>query len=184
MPLLKLLQSQKPDYSIIAFDPPKKSFRFSIYPEYKAQRAKMPDDLRSQIEEIKAILQEIGFTVVIMDDYEADDVLGSIAAQFSDTYKVVLVTGDKDAYQLLTYPNVIFSMLKKGITEFEIIDAHAVIEKLGVTPQQIIDYMALTGDAVDNIPGCAVLAKKQQRKLLQQYQSLDAIYNHLHELTG
>lgn len=182
--LLKLLQSQKPDYSIIAFDPPKKSFRFSIYPEYKAQRAKMPDDLRSQIEEIKAILQEIGFTVVIMDDYEADDVLGSIAAQFSDTYKVVLVTGDKDAYQLLTYPNVILYAGKKGITEFEIIDAHAVIEKLGVTPQQIIDYMALTGDAVDNIPGVRGIGEKTAAKLLQQYQSLDAIYKHLHELTG
>jgi DNA polymerase-1 len=182
--LLRLLQTQKPDYTIIAFDPPKKSFRFSIYPEYKAQRAKMPDDLRSQIEEIKAMLQEMGFTVVIMDDYEADDVLGSIARQYSDTFKVVLVTGDKDAYQLLTDKNVSIYAGKKGITEFESIDAASVVEKLGVTPEQIIDYMALTGDAVDNIPGVKGIGEKTASKLLQQYKTLDNIYQHLDELTG
>ncbi|MGB4269358.1 MAG: DNA polymerase I [Spirochaetota bacterium] len=182
--LLRLLQTQKPDYTIIAFDPPKKSFRFSIYPEYKAQRAKMPDDLRSQIEEIKVILQELGFTVVIMDDYEADDVLGSIANQYSGKYKVVLVTGDKDAYQLLSDRNVSIYAGKKGITEFESINADAVVEKLGVKPEQIIDYMALTGDAVDNIPGVKGIGEKTASKLLQQYGTLDNIYKHLHELTG
>ncbi|MGQ9843917.1 MAG: DNA polymerase I [Spirochaetota bacterium] len=182
--LLRLLQTQKPDYTIIAFDPPKKSFRFSIYPEYKAQRAKMPDDLRSQIEEIKAMLQEMDFTVVIIDDYEADDVLGSIASQYSNTFKVVLVTGDKDAYQLLTDTNVSIYAGKKGITEFESIDAASVVEKLGVRPEQIIDYMALTGDAVDNIPGVKGIGEKTAAKLLQQYNTLDNIYQHIDELSG
>ncbi len=182
--LLRLLLTQKPDYTIIAFDPPKKSFRFSLYPEYKAQRAKMPDELKSQIEEIKAMLQEMGFAVIIMDDYEADDVLGSVARQYSDSYKVVLVTGDKDAYQLLGDKNVSIYAGKKGITEFESIDADAVVQKLGVKPEQIIDYMALTGDAVDNIPGVKGIGEKTASKLLQQYETLDNIYTHLHELTG
>ncbi|MCX8125198.1 MAG: DNA polymerase I [Spirochaetes bacterium] len=182
--LLRLLQTQKPDYTIVAFDPPKKSFRFEMYPEYKAQRAKMPDDLRSQIEEIKEMLKEMGFTVVIMDNYEADDVLGSVASQYSGKYKVVLVTGDKDAYQLLTHKNISIYAGKKGITEFESIDANAVVEKLGVKPEQIIDYMALTGDAVDNIPGVKGIGEKTAAKLLQKYGTLDNIYLHLHELTG
>lgn len=182
--LLRLLQTQKADYTIIAFDPPKKSFRFSIYPEYKAQRTKMPDDLRSQIEEIRAMLHEMGFTVIILDDYEADDVLGSIARQYCDTFDIVLVTGDKDAYQLLTYPNVSIYAGKKGITKFESIDAASVVEKLGVRPEQIIDYMALTGDAVDNIPGVKGIGEKTAAKLLQQYKTLDNIYQHLNELTG
>ena len=119
-----------------------------------------------------------------MDDYEADDVLGSIARQYSDSYKVVLVTGDKDAYQLLSDKNVSIYAGKKGITEFESIDADTVIEKLGVRPEQIIDYMALTGDAVDNIPGVKGIGEKTASKLLQQYGTLDNIYKHLHELTG
>ncbi|HMB20260.1 MAG TPA: DNA polymerase I, partial [Spirochaetota bacterium] len=97
--LLKLMEDQHPDYLVVAFDPPKKTFRFDIYPEYKAQREKMPDDLRSQIEEIKHMLSVLRIPQVIVDNYEADDVMGSMAQKYAGSgYEVILVTGDKDAY--------------------------------------------------------------------------------------
>ncbi|MGL4370495.1 MAG: 5'-3' exonuclease, partial [Spirochaetota bacterium] len=96
--LLKLIQDQKPDYLAVAFDPPKKSFRFQLYDQYKANRAKMPDELRSQIEEIKELVGVLGIPAIIRDGWEADDVIGSCAVRFaSDECAVVIVTGDKDA---------------------------------------------------------------------------------------
>ena len=95
--LIKLMEDQKPDYLVVAFDPPKKSFRFDLYSEYKANREKMPDDLRSQIEEIKHMVSTFGLTQIEDGDFEADDILGTIARRYSSKeLEVVLVTGDKD----------------------------------------------------------------------------------------
>jgi len=182
--LLKLIQDQNPDYLVVAFDPPRKSFRFGLYPQYKANREKMPDELRSQIEEIKHMLSVLGIKRLEEADYEADDVLGTIAEKYaSKQLEVVLVTGDKDAYQLVGR-NVSIYANKKGITEFEIYDEKAVKEKLGLSPQQVIDYMALTGDTSDNIPGVRGVGEKTAQRLISDYGSLDNIYAHLAEIKG
>ena len=182
--LFKLINDQKPDYLIVAFDPPKKSFRFDLFPEYKAKRQKMPEDLRPQIEEIKHMLSVLGILRLEHGDYEADDVLGTIAATYAagDT-EVMLVTGDKDAYQLVN-DNVKIYANKKGITDFELYDRDAVINKLGITPEQITDYMALMGDASDNIPGVQGIGEKTAQKLIQEYSSIDNLYNHLNDIKG
>ena len=182
--LFKLIEDQKPDYLITAFDPPKKSFRFKLYSEYKAKRQKMPDDLRPQIEEIKHMLSELGILRIEHEDYEADDVLGTIALKYSsaDT-EVVLVTGDKDAYQLVN-DNVKIYANKKGITEFELYDRGKIIEKLGLPPESVIDYMALMGDTSDNIPGVQGVGEKTALKLISEYNTLDNLYEHLEEIKG
>ena len=182
--LFKLIQEQKPDYIVVAFDPPKKSFRFQLYPDYKANRQKMPDDLRSQIEEIKHMISVLGITKIEQEDFEADDVLGTIANTCSsDDVEVVLVTGDKDAYQLVGR-NVSIYANKKGITEFEIYGEREIEEKLGLRPEQVIDYMALTGDSSDNVPGVRGVGEKTAQKLIADYSTLDNIYAHIDEIKG
>ena len=182
--LFKLIEDQKPDYLITAFDPPKKSFRFRLFPEYKAKRQKMPDDLRPQIEEIKNMLSELGIKRIEHEDYEADDVLGTIASKYSSgDIEVVLVTGDKDAYQLVN-ENVKIYANKKGITDFELYDREKIIEKLGLPPESVIDYMALMGDTSDNIPGVQGVGEKTALKLISEYNTLDNLYEHLEEIKG
>jgi len=182
--LLRLIQDEKPDNLVVAFDPPRKTFRFEIFPEYKANREKMPDDLRPQIDEIKRMVATLGIAVIEDPDHEADDVLGTIAGKYaSKNLEVVLVTGDKDAYQLVR-ENVIIYANKKGITDHEIYDRDGVVAKLGVTPEQVIDYMALTGDTSDNVPGVRGIGEKTARKLIAEYGSLDAIYENLESIRG
>jgi len=182
--LLRLVADRKPDYLVVAFDPRKKSFRFDLYDEYKANRIKMPDDLKSQIEEIKAMVTMLGIPVALIEGWEADDILGSCAKQFgTGECDVVLVTGDKDAYQLVGDHVTIYAN-KKGISEHEIYDAGAVRQKLGIEPSQVTDYMALTGDASDNVPGVKGIGEKTAQKLVAQYGSLDSIYEHIDELKG
>ncbi len=182
--LYRLLQDQKPDYLVVAFDPPKKSFRFSLYPDYKANREKMPDDLRGQIDEIKNMMDVLGIKRIEDGDHEADDILGSIAEQIADDdLEVVLVTGDKDALQLVN-ENVKVYANKKGISEYEIYDIDGVREKLHLSPEQVIDYMALTGDTSDNIPGVRGVGEKTAQKLLGKYATLDNLYDKIEELTG
>ncbi|PKL39788.1 MAG: DNA polymerase I [Spirochaetae bacterium HGW-Spirochaetae-1] len=182
--LYKLMDEQKPDYIVVAFDPPKKSFRFGMYAEYKANREKMPDDLRSQIGEIKDMVAVMGIETLEHPDYEADDILGTIVEKYArGETEVVLVTGDKDAYQLVR-ENVLIYANKKGITEYEIYDEKAVEEKLGIRPGQVIDYMALTGDSSDNIPGVKGIGEKTALKLITEYGTLENIYAHIDDLKG
>jgi len=144
----------------------------------------MPDDLRSQIEEIKLMVETMGIQRIEEADYEADDVLGSIArSHASKEVEVVLVTGDKDAYQLVDDNTSIYAN-KKGIAEFETYDAAAVQAKLGIGPEKVIDYMALTGDASDNIPGVRGVGEKTALKLIQEHGSLDGIYSNLEGIKG
>lgn len=182
--LFRLISDQNPDYLIVAFDPPAKSFRFRMYKEYKANRAKMPEDLKHQIEEIKNMLSTLKIRSVIVDDYEADDILGTIAAQYaSKDLEIWLVTGDKDAYQLVN-DNVRIYANKKGITEFEVMDRDAIINKIGLTPEQVIDYMALMGDSSDNVPGVAGVGEKTAQKLISQFSTLENIYDRIEEIKG
>jgi DNA polymerase-1 len=182
--LFRLVEDQNPDYVVVAFDPPKKSFRFGLYPEYKANRVKMPEDLRSQITEIKSMIDALRIRRLEHDDFEGDDIMGTIAARYSSKELLVcLVTGDKDAYQLVD-ENVIICAPKKGTSEYEFYDQAAVREKLGLEPRQVIDYMALMGDSSDNVPGVRGIGEKTALKLISSYGSLDNLYAHLDELKG
>jgi len=182
--LLKLIKEEKPDYIAVAFDPPKKSFRFELYPEYKANRQKMPPDLKSQVEEIKNLVDVLGIKRLMEMDYEADDILGTVAKNFaSKDLEVMLVTGDKDAYQLVG-PNVRIYANKKGITEYEIYDAKEVESKLGLPPGKVIDYMALTGDSSDNVPGVKGIGEKTAQKLIETFGSLEKLYERIDEIKG
>ncbi|MDY6967747.1 MAG: DNA polymerase I [Spirochaetota bacterium] len=182
--LFRLISDQKPDYLVVAFDPPRKTFRFRLYPEYKANRLKMPEDMRYQIEEIKNMLQALGITQIEDPDHEADDVLGSIAKRYSrNDIEVILVTGDKDAYQLVD-DNVKIYANTKGITEYEELDAASVMDKLGIYPCQVVDYMALMGDSSDNIPGVMGVGKKNAQKLISEFGTLECIYEHIDDIKG
>ncbi len=182
--LLRLIADQKPDYLAVAFDPPGKSFRFALYPEYKANRVKMPDDLRSQIDEIKKMVDTMGIVRIEEGDFEADDVLGTMATRFaSEGVEVTLVTGDKDAYQLAGEGVRVYAN-KKGISEHEIFGAAEVEEKLGVRPDQVVDYMALVGDVSDNVPGVKGVGEKTAQKLIASYGSLDGLYGRIDEVAG
>ena len=182
--ILSLIREQSPDYFAVAFDPPVKSFRFRIYNEYKANRQKMPDDLRSQIDEIKNLVKEIGIPVIESEDFEADDILGTMAEKYaSHGLDVYLVTGDKDAYQLLD-ENVKIYANKKGISEYEIYDKENIIEKTGLKPELIIDYMALMGDSSDNIPGVKGIGEKTALKLISEYSSLENLYSNIESIKG
>ncbi len=181
--LLQLIKDRAPDYIAVAFDPPGKSFRFSLYEEYKANRQKMPDDLRSQIEEIKQLVVVLGIPVIIADNYEADDVLGTLAEQYGREYDLYLVTGDKDAYQLVTDSVKIYANTK-GVSEFTIYNRGAVKEKLGIAPEEVIDYMALVGDTSDNVPGVKGIGPKGAQKLIEEYSTLDGIYANIGSIKG
>lgn len=182
--LFKLIKEQSPDYLAVAFDPPQKSFRFRLYEEYKANRQKMPDDMRSQIGEIKRMVETLGITILEHADYEADDVLGTVAEKFSsEELEVFLVTGDKDAYQLVK-DNVRIYANTKGISEYEIYDTEGVIAKTGLSPDRIIDYMALMGDSSDNVPGVKGIGEKTALKLITEYGTLEKIYETADSIKG
>jgi len=158
--LFKLLNEYKPKYVAITWDPPEKTFRHEVYQEYKANRKPMPEDLIYQIEKIKEILKEIGFPIIISPKYEADDIIGTLVEKFKKKYKIILLTGDKDCYQLLDQ-NVVMLRGKKGVSEFTVITPEFLNEENGILPEQVPDYMALVGDTSDNIPVQKVLVLKQ-----------------------
>ncbi|HMU83730.1 MAG TPA: DNA polymerase I, partial [Leptospiraceae bacterium] len=174
----KILQDFTPEETLVAWDPPGGGFRGDMYKEYKATRKPMPDDLRSQISEIKEIVRNMGFATCEVPGFEADDVMGSMATRFGKASDVLLLTSDKDCFQLIT-KNV--SMLKgaKGVTEFVRVDPAWVENEIGVRPDQIPEYMALVGDTSDNIPGAKGIGPKTAAELIQQYKSIDGIYKNL-----
>ncbi|MFN3605223.1 MAG: DNA polymerase I [Leptonema sp. (in: bacteria)] len=179
--LFKVLNDYKPKRIAITWDPPDKSFRHYIYKEYKSNRKPIPEDLIYQIEVIKSFLKEIGFPIILSSNYEADDVMGTLVEKFKKKYKIILITGDKDCYQLLD-KNIIMLRGKKGVSEFQEISIKTLQEELGVLPEQIPDYLAIVGDSSDNIPGVKGIGPKNACELLKKYKNLENIYKNLDEL--
>ncbi len=181
--LLKLLESEEPDYIAVAFDPPKPSFRVRIDETYKAQREKTPPELSEQVQRTREILEAMDIPVFEVDDYEADDVIGTLAVQFvrQDDNEVTVVSGDADLLQLIG-EKVTVMLTKKGITQMERYDSSSLKEKYGLTPEQVIDFKALKGDPSDNIPGVPGIGEKTARNLLEEYGTLENIYNNIGQL--
>src|SRR3990170_1425255 len=177
-------QDLKPDYAIVSFDLGKPQFRFDAYPEYKAGRPSMPDDLRSQFPIVREVIGMLGMPIVELQGYEADDVIGSLARHATaagiDTY---IVSGDLDGLQLVD-DHVRLLTTRQGVAATVIYDEAMVGERYGLRPDQMLDYKALKGDTSDNIPGVPGVGEKTAVALLQQFRTLDAIYERLDEVKG
>ncbi len=181
--LLRILEQENPDYLAVVFDTGK-TFRDEIYPEYKATREKMPDDLRSQIDRIRKLIDAFNIPRLEEIGYEADDVLGSVAKQaVAEGLGVKIFTGDRDLLQLVN-ERVIVNLPGRSLADARDYLAPDVIESLGVRPDQVVDYKALMGDSSDNIPGVTGVGKKTAAKLLNDYDTLDGVYEHLDELSA
>ncbi len=178
--LRKLLQQYQPQHIAVVFDAKGKTFRHELYPDYKATRPPMPDELREQIQAIHEIIQAMGLPLLMIDHVEADDVIGTLADQAAQRQMDTLIsTGDKDMAQLVNDHVTLINTMTDTRT-----DRAAVIEKYGVPPERIIDYLALMGDKSDNIPGVPGVGPKTATKLLQQYGSLEGVITHADEIKG
>lgn len=182
--LLSVIKDQAPKYLAVAFDTPKPTFRHTQYVGYKAQRKEMPQELQGQIEGVKEIVKVLNIPQFALEGYEADDIIGTLSAQITADHKnnghthVLIVTGDKDAFQLVNddVHVLVPAHGKSGEQEF---DPEAVEKKMGVRPNQIIDYKALSGDASDNIPGIKGVGPKTAVRLLQEYGTVDQMYQEI-----
>ena len=181
--MLKLLEQERPEYLAVAFDTGK-TFRNELFPEYKATRAKMPDDLRPQIERIRQMIDAFHLPRLELEGVEADDVLGTIAYQAVEQgLGVKIITGDRDLLQLVN-DRIIVSLPGSKLSDSKNYSHNDVREYLGVEPSQVVDYKALVGDQSDNIPGVAGVGPKTAVSLLETYHTLDGIYQHIDEIPG
>jgi DNA polymerase-1 len=176
--LLKVLQDEKPEYLAVTFDVGR-TFRHDDYAEYKANRAEMPDDLRMQFGRIDQLLETFDIPTYSADGYEADDVLAALAEQAEkEGLQTLIVTGDTDTFQLVG-PNVQVLAPGRSFSDTVVYDEKRIRERYGLEPVQLIDYKALVGDTSDNVPGVRGVGAKTATKLLQEYGSVEAIYENL-----
>jgi DNA polymerase-1 len=180
--LLKLMHDEEPSHLVCAFDPRGKTFRHERFPQYKAKRMKAPEDLHTQGELIKDIVEKLGIVRVETEGFEADDVIGTLCGQATERgMKSVILSGDKDILQLVD-DNVSVYASRRGISEVDVLNRDEVKAQWGVAPEQMVDLLALMGDQSDNIPGVRGVGKTTAVKLLQQFGSLDEIYRRIEEI--
>ena len=174
-----LRKTKQPDYLAVAFDAGKPTFRHERFEAYKVQRKPMPDPLVMQLPLIKELLAASGVRIFELEGYEGEDLLATIARRIArPDLEVFLVTGDKDALQLVGPQVKVYNPHKDGL----IFDEHTVVERYGVPPNRMVDLMALMGDEIDNIPGVPGIGEKTASELLQRFGSLEALYNHLDDV--
>lgn len=184
MMLSKVLDDEKPSHVLVAFDAGKTTFRHETYAEYKGTRQKTPGELAEQIPLIKNLLDAYQIRYLEMENYEADDIIGSFAQQVDkEKYETLIVSGDKDLLQLVS-EHVQVLLPKRGVTETVRYDVKAVEEKYGIKPQQIIDLKGLMGDTSDNIPGIPGVGEKTALKLLKQFGTVEEVVNRIDEISG
>ncbi|MDR1012749.1 MAG: DNA polymerase I, partial [Lactobacillales bacterium] len=174
-----VLRKIKPTHVLVAFDAGKTTFRTTIYPEYKAGRKKTPSEFLEQLPFIRKLLEARGISWYEMPDYEADDILGTLAKKaIQSNFEVIILSGDRDLTQLAR-DKVSVEITKKGVTEIEEYTPAYIMEKFGLTPNKIVDMKALMGDTSDNIPGVRKIGEKTALKLLHEYGSLEGVYENL-----
>ncbi|PJC04822.1 MAG: DNA polymerase I, partial [Gallionellaceae bacterium CG_4_9_14_0_8_um_filter_60_335] len=179
--MLRKLRADFPaDYSACVFDAKGKTFRDDWYPEYKAHRPPMPDDLRLQIEPLHEAVAAAGWNILMVDGVEADDVIGTLAQQAAKAgARCIISTGDKDLTQLVNSQVTLVNTMSN-----EVLDEAGVTAKFGVPPERIVDYLALVGDTVDNVPGVPKCGPKTAAKWLAEYGTLDNLTAHADEVKG
>ena len=175
--LLKVLKEHRPDYLAVIFDSKAPTFRSEVYKEYKANRPAMPELLTPQIPYIKKIIEGYRIALLEMDGYEADDLIGTVAKRLESEVDIVIITGDKDILQLVSDRIQIYDTMKEkrfGVEE--------VIERFGVSPDQVVEVMGLSGDAIDNIPGVPGIGEKTAIQLIKTYGSIENLLAHVEEI--
>lgn len=178
-----ILAKQPPKYLAVSFDVGK-TFRDDIFTDYKGTREKMPDELRIQIERIKEVVAALNIPIMELEGYEADDVLGTIAAQAkSHQVPAHIITGDRDLLQLVD-ANTRVELPARGSRPPEVFDETAVFDYFGVRPDQVVDWKALVGDSSDNIPGVKGIGAKTATKLISAYETLDGVYENIEQIKG
>lgn len=181
--LLNLIRDEKPTHIAAAFDVSRKTFRTEAFPDYKANRAKTPDEFRSQITYINELLEAFQIKSFECEGFEADDILATIAAKQDSDSEILICTGDRDAFQLVN-ENITVLYPKKGVTDLARMNPEAVIEKYGLTPAQYPDFAALRGDPSDNLPSIPGVGEKTASKWIKEYGSLKELIAHVDEVPG
>ncbi|MEC5421963.1 DNA polymerase I [Virgibacillus sp. C22-A2] len=182
--LLKILEEEKPTHMLVAFDAGKTTFRHATYKEYKGGRQKTPPELSEQFPLVKELLDAFQISHYQLENYEADDIIGTLSARGrNEEWDVTVISGDKDLLQLVS-DRVTVSLTKKGISEVERYTPAFLKEKMEITQDQIIDLKALMGDSSDNIPGVPGVGQKTATKLLKQFETLDEVYKHVEDISG
>lgn len=177
--LFKLLTDEKVSHIAFTFDPGTRLERNDLYEAYKAQRKPMPEDLKPQIQKIHEMLAALEFPMYKINGIEADDIIGSLCKKFAKDFdEIIILSSDKDLYQVLD-KNIHMLRGKRGVSEFEKIDPNWVKENIGITKEQVPDYMGLVGDTSDNIPGVKGIGEKGAAKLIQEFNSLEGIYKNI-----
>ncbi|MGV3572158.1 MAG: DNA polymerase I [Ramlibacter sp.] len=178
--MTKLRRDIRADYAVCVFDAPGKTFRDDVYPEYKATRSPMPDDLRSQIPPIHEVVRLLGWKVLNVPGVEADDVIGTLACMATEQgIRTIISSGDKDLSQLVNEHVTVIDTMNDRTRDLKGVEA-----EFGVPPRLMVDYQTLVGDSVDNVPGVDKVGPKTAVKLLLQYGSLDALVEKAHEVKG
>ena len=182
--LLKLIDDVKPKYMLVAFDKSRKTFRSKMYAEYKAQRKPTPPELGEQFPLSMKVLDAIGIKNLELDDYEADDIIGTLAKHAPEDVEVVIVTGDRDELQLIDKRTKVY-YTKRGITDLQIFDeAEFAKEYEGLVPLQLIELKGLMGDDSDNIPGVPGVGEKTALKLIKEFGDVKTVLENIHNISG
>ena len=182
--LVNLLRDQKPDHLAVVFDRPEPTFRHIALDSYKANRDASPDILRQQMGLVRQVVEVLRVPVLDLAGFEADDIIATLATQAEARGDdVIIVTGDRDSYQLVQDPQIRVLYNKRGVSDYALYDEAGILERTGVTPAAYVEYAALRGDPSDNLPGVPGVGEKTAAKLITTYGGIDGIYAHLDELT-
>ena len=179
--ILKILREYSPDFAAVALDTPKKTFRAEIFADYKATREKMPDELAAQFPAMKNFCEVLGIKTVSAEGFEADDIIGTLATQASKNFSVDIVTGDRDALQLI---NPSTKVLLTKNTKVEVYDEEKFLAEYGFEPKKLVDFKGLSGDSSDNIPGVSGIGAKTATKLLLEFGSLENILESVEKVSA
>jgi DNA polymerase-1 len=182
--LINVLKDHTPDGVLVAFDRPEPTFRHEAEPLYKAQREAAPDILRQQMGLVREVLDAVGITAIDLSGWEADDIIATATDRLVDAgHQVIIVTGDRDSYQLVRDPDVKVLYNKRGVSDYAFYDEAGIEERTGVAPSLYVQYAALRGDNSDNLPGVPGVGEKTAAKLINTYGGLDGIFEHVEEQT-
>jgi DNA polymerase-1 len=182
--LVNLIKDHKPDYLAVAFDRPEPTFRHGLVTGYKATRSAAPDILRQQMGLVRQLVETMRTPIVEAPGYEADDVLATLATKAAlEGDDVIVVTGDRDTYQLVADPHLKVLYNRRGVSDYVLYDEAGILERTGVTPAQYPDFASLRGDPSDNLPGVPGVGEKTAARLITTYGDIDGVYAHLDELT-
>lgn len=177
--LTKIIKEHKPTHIAVVFDSKKKTFRHEIFEQYKIKRPPLPDEIKIQIPNVYRLLESLNINIIVEDGLEADDLIASLVKKFSNELNVVVVTADKDLFQLVGENVYVWHPIKDIF-----LDREKVKEFLGVSPEKILDFLALCGDAIDGVPGVKGIGEKTAKTLLEKYSSVEDIYEHINEIEG